>query len=84
MSKSADNASGPDSQPSERRGLRSSVQVFGSHREVRAHEIARQARLSPYERMQQFMELQERIWGTDNPDIRDSGAIHIERRNHGV
>lgn len=81
MPKSADNVSGPDSQRSERRGLRSSVQVFGSHRQARAHEIARQARLSPYERMQQFMELQQRIWGTDNPDIRDSGVVHIDRRN---
>lgn len=80
MPKSAENASDSDSNLPERRDLRSSVQVFGSHREARAHEIDQQARLSPYECMRQFMELQNRVWGTDNPDVRESGAVHIERR----
>jgi alkanesulfonate monooxygenase SsuD/methylene tetrahydromethanopterin reductase-like flavin-dependent oxidoreductase (luciferase family) len=62
-------------------GLRASVQVFGSHEEARANEVARQAKLSPYERMQQFIELQRRVWGTDNPDVRESGEVNIEWRD---
>lgn len=61
-------------------GLRDSVEVFSSHREARAHEIAQRAHLSPYERMVQFMELRERVWGTDNPDVRESGAVNVGRR----
>jgi hypothetical protein len=45
----------PESSKSKDTGLRASVQVFESHEEARADEIARQARLSPYERMQQFI-----------------------------
>ena len=81
MAKSTDNALPANRQPSQGGGLRSSVQVFSSHRESRAHEIAVQARQTPYQRMRKFMELQERIWGTDNPDIRESGEVNIERRN---
>lgn len=66
---------------SDRSGLRESVQVFRSHREARAHEIGEQAKRSPYERMVQFMELQRRIWGDDNPDVRATGAVNIERRS---
>ncbi len=60
--------------------LRSSVQVFTSHQEARSHEIRQQASRTPYERMVQFMELQQRVWGTDNPDVRESGAVNIEWR----
>jgi alkanesulfonate monooxygenase SsuD/methylene tetrahydromethanopterin reductase-like flavin-dependent oxidoreductase (luciferase family) len=79
MSKPTDDTHRSDT---DRSGLRQSVQVFRSHREARAHEIAEQAKRSPYERMVQFMELQRRIWGSDNPDVRESGAVNIERRDH--
>lgn len=81
MSKSSKDASSRGHEHPGRRRLRSSVQVFENHREARAHEIAQQARLTPYQRMQQFMELQDRIWGSGTPDIRESGAVNIERRD---
>lgn len=71
----------PNRKRSEHQGLRGSVQVFHSHREARAHEVSQQAQLTPYERMVQFMELQHRIWGTDNPDVREADTVHIERRD---
>ena len=81
MPEPSENSHRVENDSSERRGLRDSVQVFGSHDEARAHEIAQQAKRSPYERMKQFMELQQRIWGTDNPDVREAGTVNIERRD---
>ena len=81
MSQRSEDSSPGDANGSHGSGLRDSVEVFGSHEEARADEIARQAKLSPFERMKQFMELQRRVWGTDNPDVRESGAVHIERRD---
>ncbi|MFP4601175.1 MAG: hypothetical protein ACLFVJ_23200 [Persicimonas sp.] len=81
MTEPTPNTPHPESNNAERTGLRGSVQVFHSHREARAHEVSQQAQLTPYERMVQFMELQRRIWGTDNADVREANTVHIERRD---
>jgi alkanesulfonate monooxygenase SsuD/methylene tetrahydromethanopterin reductase-like flavin-dependent oxidoreductase (luciferase family) len=81
MSDRSQDETQPESSKTKDTGLRASVQVFESYEEARADEIARQARLSPYERMQQFIELQRRVWGTDNPDVRESGEVNIKRRD---
>jgi hypothetical protein len=74
-----DNIRSPEERPATP-SLRGSVQIFRSHKEARAAEVAQQAQLSPYERMKQFMELQSRIWGTDTPDVREAGTVKIVRR----
>lgn len=80
MTQSPDQTSQPKSSQTDA-SLRDSVRVFRSHEEARADEIARQARLSPYERMQRFIDLQRRVWGRDNPDVRESGVVNIEQRD---
>jgi hypothetical protein len=31
--------------------------------------------------MQRFIDLQRRVWGRDNPDVRESGVVNIEQRD---
>ncbi|MGM0555589.1 MAG: hypothetical protein ACQEVA_04330 [Myxococcota bacterium] len=71
-----------DDDNAERGSLRDTVRVFHSHEDAREHEIARQAELSPYERMKHFIELQRRVWGDDNPDVRETGVVEVGTRDH--
>lgn len=57
------------------------VNVFETHDEAKAHEIKASASKSHYERMCDFIEIQRRVWGTDNPDVRDNPCVTVRRRD---
>jgi hypothetical protein len=61
--------------------FRTHAHAFSDHEAARQHEIARQAAASHRERIRQFIELQRRVWGEDNPDVRESGAVRVFRRD---
>lgn len=53
---------------------------FKSHQEALEQEILLQLSKSPAQRMKDFAELQKRIFGEDNVDVRESGVAQLLRR----
>jgi len=67
----------PTESDDDREVFRTHAHTFSNHEEARQHEITRQAAASHRERMRQFIGLQRRVWGEDNPDVRESGTVRV-------